>query len=702
LAAVSDNETAGDVTIAGRSMVRFEDLMGQKRFLPWAIGLGAIAAWLLAAPHLRADNNGAASAPAATLPTATQAAALAGTATQHIVAGLPAVGSATAPAIAASDLAFSPEEKWTLGSATGSDYNMQIKLSNAHAAVEEVVLNQRLFSADVQGKKPEVLLDAAATGVQAFATSKITLGGDSYPLLVQPDGKLITWHVDRDHSDANHVTFYLIFTDPKNIAVPRARLEKTYAIKSHGDYLLEVAHRVINLTDAPLTVALDQSGPTSLYNHPQDDLRQDTRAFQAATFNKPKQYINGSAKYVRQAALASATDSSPLGSFGYEGTDERLVWIASNKRFFTVLVRPEGADLGDRTGLGKPIDQANYIAGCWTHPVIVDHDHPEASLAEILFVGAGVTVPPHGAVTMPMEIYVGPKDRHSFAGDIAAPVGSFAEIAATYRFIDLINFSQGGFCGFLTFTWIAMLILWLLQLIHVVIPNYGVAIILLVIVIRLCLHPLTRRGQTSMARMQAKMAKAQPELDRIKKKYAKDPAQQRTEQMRIFKEYDVNPAGQVAGCAPMLVQTPIWIALYAGLAVDIDLRHATFIPGWINDLANPDMVIGSFDHPLFTIPILHMPIFGLNILPLLLGVVFFLNMKFQTKNAPKPSDESQAQVQKFSQYMILIIPIFLYNAASGLNLYMFASTLGGIFDTWIVRKHLRREGLMPAAAVSPL
>src|SRR5277367_1773240 len=159
--------------------------------------------------------------------------------------------------------------------------------------------------------------------------------------------------------------------------------------------------------------------------------------------------------------------------------------------------------------------------------------------------------------------------------------------------------------------------------------------------------------------------------------------------MRIYRENNVNPAGGIMGCLPMLLQMPIWIAMYQGLWNDLDLRHAVFIPGWINDLAAPDA--------LFTFPILG-KISSFNLLPILLGIVFFFQMKIQTATQPKPADEQQAQVQKYSQFMFLLFPIFLYSAPAGLNLYYFASTSAGLVDTYIVRKTLKKRGILPANA----
>ncbi|MEI8198383.1 MAG: YidC/Oxa1 family membrane protein insertase, partial [Phycisphaerae bacterium] len=283
--------------------------------------------------------------------------------------------------------------------------------------------------------------------------------------------------------------------------------------------------------------------------------------------------------------------------------------------------------------------------------------------------------------------------------DIHAALGTPANNLALYQYGGIIQFGT-GMCAWMTSSALATFILWVLDLTHsyITLGNYGLAIILLVIVVRLLLHPLTRYSQVNMAVMQKKMAAIQPEIDRVKKKYAKDKTQQQAALMQVYKDKKVNPAGGIMGCLPMLLQMPIWIALYSGLAVDIDLRHASFITGWIDDLSNPDTVLQtqtSFHMPVLGLTHNGLPFIALNVLPILLGIVFFIQMRIQSKTMPKPADEQQAQTQKISQYMILLFPLFLYNAPSGLNLYIFASTAGGIFDTWLVRRHMRAKGMLP-------
>src|SRR5262249_26956502 len=143
-------------------------------------------------------------------------------------------------------------------------------------------------------------------------------------------------------------------------------------------------------------------------------------------------------------------------------------------------------------------------------------------------------------------------------------------------------------------TWIhpfSRALLWLLKWLYGVVRNYGVAIILLATLVRLLLHPL---NVTSIRNMRA-MQRLQPEIERLREKYKDDPTAMNTAMMALYRENKVNPAG---GCLPMLVQIPVFFALYSVLFNAIELRQAPFV-GWIQDLSAPDMLFHVGPVPFF-------------------------------------------------------------------------------------------------------
>ena len=147
----------------------------------------------------------------------------------------------------------------------------------------------------------------------------------------------------------------------------------------------------------------------------------------------------------------------------------------------------------------------------------------------------------------------------------------------------------------------------------------------------------------------------------------------------------------------MFLQMPIWIALYAMLFLAIELRHEPafygffqLFGGWqfLSDLSTYDSFI-KFGDGGFRLPLIKTFVpASLNILPLLMGVVFYFNQKLTT---PPPANEQAAQQQKIMKYMTLLFPVMLYPAPSGLTLYILASTAAGMIDSYIVRKHIREQ-----------
>src|SRR4051794_39184944 len=142
----------------------------------------------------------------------------------------------------------------------------------------------------------------------------------------------------------------------------------------------------------------------------------------------------------------------------------------------------------------------------------------------------------------------------------------------------------------------------------------------------------------------------------------------------------------------MFLQMPIWIALWSALNTTFELRHASFLWGftWIHDLAKPDRLIRFPADWAFTIPIIHTHVDALNVLPIILAGVFYLQQKFTPK--PPTMTPEQAQQQKIMQgMMVFLFPLFLYAQPSGLNLYIMTSTAIGIWESKRIRAHIKAK-----------
>ena len=221
---------------------------------------------------------------------------------------------------------------------------------------------------------------------------------------------------------------------------------------------------------------------------------------------------------------------------------------------------------------------------------------------------------------------------------------------------------------------VSKLLLKLLNLIDGVVRNYGISILLVALVVRLALHPLNMASMKSMRAMQ----RLQPEIERIRKKHDSDPQAMNTAMMALYKDNKVNPAG---GCLPMVMQMPLFFALFAVLNNAIDLRHAPFY-GWIHDLSAPDL--------LFNLSRTALPVVGVGpvrLLPILMAFTGFLSQKFT------PTDPKQAPTMYMMNFVMLI---FFYNLPSGLVLYWTVMNVLTALQQWMA---LRGE---PVTVVAPV
>ena len=208
--------------------------------------------------------------------------------------------------------------------------------------------------------------------------------------------------------------------------------------------------------------------------------------------------------------------------------------------------------------------------------------------------------------------------------------------------------------------------LWLMNAIHDFIPNYGIAIILLTLLIKIVLWPLGAKSYKSMSEMK----KIQPLMKEIKEKYKDDKKKMNEEVMALYRTYKINPLG---GCLPMVVQIPVFFALYRMLYQAIELRHAPFFL-WINDLSAPDRLF-NFG---FSIPFMEPP-FGIPVLTLVMGA----SMILQQKMSPPMGDATQA---KMMMLMPVVFTVIFINFSSGLVLYWLVNNIFSISQQYYTQK----------------
>ncbi len=255
----------------------------------------------------------------------------------------------------------------------------------------------------------------------------------------------------------------------------------------------------------------------------------------------------------------------------------------------------------------------------------------------------------------PIELawYTGPIDRSTLAQDGYEPL----ERMITYPFAPDI---------------VAQALLGIYDIFRNLFGSIGLAVILMTLCVRGLMMPLSIRNQLSMRGYSRKIQKIKPKLTALQEKYKKNPRKLREEQMKLYRE---NNIGFPGGCLMMIVQIPIWFALFSSLRREFTIRGAEFL--WIADLSGPDALIDFGG--CFTLLVLQ--ICGLNLLPILMVTLSIIH----TRSMPKPQDEQTAQQYKMMKWMPIIFAVILYNYTAALMLYMTLSSGFGILESKIVR-----------------
>ncbi len=246
-----------------------------------------------------------------------------------------------------------------------------------------------------------------------------------------------------------------------------------------------------------------------------------------------------------------------------------------------------------------------------------------------------VEVPAGSQGKLSAQLYIGPKDQYRLE-----EITPGLNLTVDYGFL----------------WWLSQPLFALLTILHGFLNNWGAAIIVLTMIVKALLYPLSAASLRSMA----KMRKLQPEMERLKERYGDDRQQFSQEMMELYKKEGANPLG---GCLPILLQMPVFLALYWTLMESVQLRHAPFIL-WIEDLSSMD--------PYF-------------VLPILMGISMYITQMLN----PQPADPVQAKVFKF---MPIMFTFFFLWFPSGLVLYWFINNLLSIMQQWYVNNQIEKTG----------
>ena len=300
----------------------------------------------------------------------------------------------------------------------------------------------------------------------------------------------------------------------------------------------------------------------------------------------------------------------------------KLTWIAVQDRYFMSAIMPD-----------KAVDASMHLS--FNDDKILNNTYVEP------------------------EQPIHPGDQHVFKYKLFFGPKSMTVLKSVdYDLIKAVHF------GF--FDVLAKPCVWIMNFIYNYIPNYGVAIIILTILSKILLWPLGNKSYKSMAAMK----KIQPLMAEIKAKHKDDKKKMNEEMMGLYKTYKVNPLG---GCLPMVVQIPVFFALYRMLYEAIELRHAPFF-WWINDLSAPDRLF-RFD---FSIPFMEAP-YGIPVLTIIMGATMFI----QQKMSPPAGDPTQA---KMMMMMPIVFTVIFINFSSGLVLYWLINNIISVAQQYYITK----------------
>ena len=405
---------------------------------------------------------------------------------------------------------------------------------------------------------------------------------------------------------------YVLTPDQKKLTVSLKAIEsgieviKSYTF-SRDSYTVDVNYQIINNTSLPLT------GVSAYWRLLRDETAPDGETMFVHTFTGPA-YYTSDAKFntVKFSDVAK-------GDISYPDTTTNG-WIGYIQHYFTAM----------------------WLLNAYNHnPVCANgvgcrlNFKQVGNLASAGFLTDLPTIKPNSSYGVTVPLFIGPQDHK-----ILTTTAPQLELTKDYGFVYIF----------------ATPLFWLLVKLYEFVKNWGWAIILLTVVVKMVLYPLTRASYISMAKMKA----LAPKLEALKAQCGDDRAKLQKSMMELYKSEKVNPIG---GCLPMILQIPVFIGLYWALLSSVELRQASFL--WVHDLSLPD--------PYY-------------ILPVILAITMFL----QTYLNPPPTDPVQAKMMKI---MPVAFSVMFFFFPAGLVLYWLVNNILSIAQQWYVNNHvtLRRK-----------
>jgi YidC/Oxa1 family membrane protein insertase len=495
------------------------------------------------------------------------------------------------------------------------------------------------------------------------------------------------WDMKIDN-DANYIEFTLVVTLPQQetdatdaeskpnddnkdgSTAAELKITKRFTLADPTNempYHLDLDLAFTNLSSERQSIVFRQDGANNIIN--------ETWWTSTAKKRDLKWQINGEEDDLRGTdivAFAQDNVDSPFQSLlnPSEPGDQSYQYIVSDSQFFAVGFSspPSAVDDPDESAKSMVLKEARSFPA-------------ETNLSVLATNKKAVELPNTSFFIQSKHIILESNARHS----------QHFQVFAGPKNVDLLsNYGLGGLIEYGWFRSIALLLGGILSFFYGIFGNYGIAIILLTILVRACLHPLSRK-QVRGAQM---MGFLKPQMKRITDKYKDDPQKKSLKTQELFGKYGYNP---LSGCLPVFFQMPIFFGLYRSIMVNTELRGEPLLTGlnWCTNLAGPDMLVywgeksaifinrGGFLGPY------------LNLLPMITIALFMLQQKIY---APPTTDDTQQMAQKMMKFMMLFMGIMFFRVASGLCIYFIASSTWGLLERKLLPKVTDPDAYLEALA----
>ncbi len=452
----------------------------------------------------------------------------------------------------------------------------------------------------------------------------------------------------------------------KQYRLLKAPESKSPTTADQWQYHLELTTIVRNLDDKPHEVAIRQEGlngislegwwyPTKLspYFFSAPGARDVIVGSQATEYS-----ISMTRELVAQAKKFPTDPDSLL--FGPQDDQKKrnVKYIGLDTQVFTAAMEPSPSTPESMNGLSKA--KATVLNEQFLDPAKFDSSRQQAYNTGFWFVTPTASIPPQGEHQAAYRIFAGPKSP---------------ELLSAYGLNQAIEY------GWYIFEFFAVLLGQILHFFYYIIGNYGLAIMMLTVLVRSLMFPVSRR----MAINAQKMQSIQPMMNKLKESLKDEPTKMMAAQQMLFKKAGIN---QLAGCLPAMIQLPIVIGLYRCVSVDVALRQQPLIPGleWCSNLAGPDMFMDWQQWMPQFIAGRGPGWFGpyLNILPLITITLFIIQQKVLM---PKATDEQTRVAQQMMMFMTIMMGVLFFRVPAGLCIYFITSSTWSLIERFLIKKY---------------